>query len=116
MTVASAGEEDREVGVLVRVRIADAAAEEHRGRVEQGPVSIIHLGKAREELAEVLDLVGLERDEVRNRRRLVTMVREAVVGLIDAQILRQKIAANFERGDARRISLQRQRDELIEHR
>ena len=64
----------------------------------------------------MLDLVGLERDEVRDRRRLVTVVREAVVGLVDAQILRQKIAANFERGDARRISLQRQRDQLIEHR
>ena len=43
MLVAAAGEDDRQIGVLVRVRIAHAAAEENGGGVQKGPLAILHL-------------------------------------------------------------------------
>ncbi len=115
VAVATAGENDGQVGIGVGVGVADAAARENRGGIGQGALAVLELREAVEEFAELLDLVGLELDEVGDGVLVVPVVGEPVVGLVDAQILGQEAAADLEGGDAGGVGLEGEGDELVEH-
>ena len=110
---AAAGEEDREVAGVVRVRVAEVAAEEDRGLIQQRAVSLAASLELPEKAAEALDDLPLDLPQLRDLVRILTVVREVVVRPRDARNLRHfPQLLNHYGDDARRIGLQNQRYEV----
>ncbi len=115
MLITATGKDDGEVGVFVGIGIANAAAEDDGGGVQEGAVAVLHLGEAGDEFAELGDLVFFQGDEVGDDLGVVVVMGKAVVGLVDAEVLRQEVAADFEGGDAGGVGLKGEGDQLIKH-
>ena len=116
MLVAATRKEDRKVGVLVRIGIAHATTEKHGGGVEQRARAILQLREATDKLAVLRDLITLEGDERGDGLGVVAVVGDAVVILLDAEMLRQEVSADLQRGDAGTVGMQGERDELVHQR
>ena len=52
---------------------------------------------------------------MRDRLLIIAVMRKAVIGLIDPEVLGQEAATDFQSGDPCRVGLQRQSDQLIQH-
>lgn len=74
-SVTAARHDDWQVIVGMRIGIGDSASKQNGSRIQQRSVSVIDLCQARQKLAEVLDLVVFQFDEVCDRLLLISMVR-----------------------------------------
>ncbi len=57
MLISASGEDDRQVGILVRVGISHPASKKNGSGVQQSLFAILDLRKSRNELPEVFDLI-----------------------------------------------------------
>ena len=90
VAIAPASQNNGQVGVLVRGTIAHTAAEKDSRGIEQSFLTILYAGKSSRELVEVLDLVGLQGDQVSDVFLIVSVVGQTI-GLVDAEVLRKGI-------------------------
>ena len=113
MLEAAAGEEDRQVAGVVRVPVAEVAAEEDRGSIEQPAVSLAGSLELFDKAAEALDDLPLDLPQLRDLVRILTVVRQVVMRPRDPRDLRYFPQLLDHQGDdAGRIGLQNQRDEV----
>ena len=113
MVEASAGEEDRQVPGVVRVPVAEVAAEEDRGLIEDRAVALAAALELVEKAAEAPDDLPLDLPQLRDLVRILAVVREVVVRPRDARDLRHFPQFLDHHGhDAGRIGLQNQRDQV----
>src|SRR5262249_38221304 len=94
---AAAGEDDRQVGVDVRIPVADAAAmEDHRAVQERAAVRLFNRSQLVEEMGELLHLVQLDLHEQVDILLKLPMVRQRVIPLANAQVRRGEAAADLQ--------------------
>ena len=106
---ALAGQQHRQVVVLVAVAVADGAAVGDHAVVEQRAVAFVDRLELAEEVGELLDVVGVDRANLGLQLGLVLVVRDRVMAFVDADhrvFLVAAFAAEHERGDARHVGLE----------
>src|SRR5207244_910120 len=103
---AAAGEEDRQVGVVVRRRVAEVAGVEDHGTSQEIVLAFAALLELSQELAEDADLGFLDQGQLLQLAGLLTVVRSIVMGERDVVHARLVLRAEMERNDAGRIGLQ----------
>ena len=114
---AAAGDHDRQVGVVVHVRVAHAAAVQVERMVQQRAVAVRRRGQLLQEVAEQRDVVLVDLGDHGELRRIVPVVRRRVVRIRHADLgVRPvaRLAGELERDDAGHVALQRQ-ELQVEH-
>jgi len=114
--VAAAGEDHREIGVVMGVGVAHAGAEKHHGVIEQLAVAVVEGAQLGDEARELLHLVFLHLKQAFDVFLHLAMVGEGVVALAQAEGRGFEAARDLQGGDARRVGLQGERNEIVEHR
>lgn len=79
VAISASCENDGKIRVGVGMSAAHAASEDHGSRIEQRLVAVFDGIEPGQECIELLDLVGLQCDEMSNRFLVVPVVRHAVI-------------------------------------
>ena len=113
--VSTAGHQRRQVVVGVRVGIAQAAAVDDHRVVEQRSVLVLRVPQLAEEVGQHRHVVAVDHLQPRHLLRVVLVVRQAVVGVGDADGAVGPVAplaAVHQRDHARQVGLERDGDEV----
>ena len=115
-STAAAGDEDGEVLVIVAVAVADAAAEEDQGVVQEGAFAIAGVGEPLNEATEPLDVEAVDLLDLVDHVLIVLMVREVVMAFLDADFGEGAVAAidrEHECADAGGVGLEGQQQHVV---
>ena len=106
---AAAGDQDRQIRVKVLIPVADAAAVQNHGVVEQRAIPVRSGLQLLQEVREELYVKRVDLGEERQLLGVVSMVRQAMVRIGDAELgigPRADLARQHESRDPRRIRLE----------
>ena len=113
---ATAGQNDRQIGVAVTVTERHAAAVQRHRRINQRAVGVLHLAQPIEEVAELLDVERVAGGQILHQFRVRVVMRERMPILLHADLWdgwAGPFVAGAERRDASQVGLKREHDDVV---